>query len=42
MMTIALAVLALTIVALFSGLVLGALRQEMPGRESDPVWVRER
>jgi hypothetical protein len=42
MMTLALAVLALTIVALFSGLVLGALRREIPGNSSDPVWVRER
>ena len=41
-MTIALALLALTIVALFSGLVLGALRQPAPDEPSDPVWSRLR
>ena len=39
-MTIALGLLALMIVALFSGLVLGALRQEMPDETRDPVWNR--
>jgi hypothetical protein len=39
-MTIALALLALTIVTLFGILVLGALRQEMPDKAADPVWVR--
>lgn len=39
-MTIALGLLALMIVALFSGLVLGALRQEMPDETQDPVWTR--
>ncbi|MCY0153498.1 MULTISPECIES: hypothetical protein [Hoeflea] len=39
-MTVALALLALMIVALFSGLVLGALRQEIPGKTADPVWPR--
>lgn len=41
-MTIALALLALMIVALFSGLVLGALRREMPDKSSDPVWTHLR
>jgi hypothetical protein len=41
-MTIALALLALMIVALFSGLVLGALRQEIPGKATDPVWPGNR
>jgi hypothetical protein len=41
-MTIALGLLALLIVALFSGLVLGALRQEMPEKPVDPVWTRLR
>ncbi|MDF1609047.1 hypothetical protein PZ897_12750 [Hoeflea sp. YIM 152468] len=39
-MTIALAVLALMIVTLFSGLVLRALRQETPDQVTDPVWPR--
>tara|TARA_R110002020_G_scaffold5971_7_gene24603 strand:- start:3013 stop:3138 length:126 start_codon:yes stop_codon:yes gene_type:complete len=41
-MTIALALLALMIVMLFSGLVLGALRREIPERSADPVWKRSR
>jgi len=41
-MTIALGLLALLIVALFGGLVLGALRQEMPDDTQDPVWTRLR
>ena len=41
-MTVALAVLALMIVALFSGLVLGALRREMPEKTQDPVWSGNR
>jgi len=40
MMTIALALLALTIVTLFGGLVLGALRQELPAKAADPFWTR--
>ena len=39
-MTIALALLAMMIVTLFSGLVLGALRREIPARASQPVWIR--
>ena len=39
-MTIALALLALMIVMLFSGLVLGALRQELPREQAEPVWIR--
>lgn len=38
-MTIALALLALIIVMLFSGLVLGALRSDET--EADPVWIRK-
>jgi len=41
-MTIALGLLALMIVALFSGLVLGALRQQMPDKPADPAWTRHR
>ena len=41
-MTVALALLALMIVALFSGLVLGALRREMPDETRDPVWTGHR
>ncbi|WP_280114105.1 hypothetical protein [Hoeflea sp. BAL378] len=41
-MTIALALLALMIVMLFSGLVLGALRREIPEKSADPVWTRRR
>ena len=41
-MTTALALLALMIVTLFGGLVLGALRQEMPGKTADPAWPRNR
>ncbi|MEM5472777.1 hypothetical protein WNZ14_13675 [Hoeflea sp. AS60] len=41
-MTTALALLALMIVALFSGLIFGALRQEIPGRDADPVWPQNR
>ena len=41
-MTIALALLALMIVMLFSGLVLGALRREIPEKSADPVWTRPR
>ncbi len=41
-MTTALALLALMIVALFSGLVFGALRQQMPGHDADPVWPHNR
>lgn len=40
-MTVALALLALMIVMLFSTLVLGALRQELPKRASNPVWRRD-
>ena len=39
-MTIALALLSLMIVMLFSGLVLGALRQELPHKRAEPVWIR--
>lgn len=41
-MTIALAVLALLIVTLFGGLVLRALRQDLPDPATDPVWPGER
>ena len=41
-MTVALALLALMIVALFGGLVLGALRQQMPDDRTDPVWTHSR
>ena len=41
-MTVALDLLALMIVALFSGLVLGALRREMPDETRDPVWTGHR
>jgi len=41
-MTLALALLALTIVMLFSGLVLGALRRELPGKSADTVWDHRR
>ncbi|MGJ8571012.1 MAG: hypothetical protein ACSHXI_09985 [Hoeflea sp.] len=41
-MTIALGLLALMIVALFSGLVLGALRQQIPDKSEVPVWTRLR
>lgn len=39
-MTIALALLALMIVMLFSGLVLGALRREAPEKTTDNPWSR--
>lgn len=41
-MTIALALLALMIVMLFSGLVLGALRQESPDKTHDLDWFSNR
>ncbi|AKI00626.1 hypothetical protein IMCC20628_01920 [Hoeflea sp. IMCC20628] len=41
-MTVALALLALMIVMLFSGLVLGALRKELPHKANDPIWERRR
>lgn len=39
-MTIALALLALAIVVLFSGLVLGALRRQLPEKPTETVWNR--
>ena len=39
-MTIALALLAMMIVTLFSGLVLGALRRVSPDETYEPVWIR--
>ncbi|SOE18919.1 hypothetical protein SAMN05877838_3864 [Hoeflea halophila] len=41
-MTVALALLAFTIIALFSGLVFGALRRAAPDEPADPVWSRLR
>lgn len=41
-MTVALALLALMIVMLFSTLVLGALRQEMPPKATGAAWIRDK
>lgn len=41
-MTIALALLALMIVILFSGLVLGALRRQMPEKSAETAWIKSR
>lgn len=41
-MTIALALLALAIVVLFSGLVLGALRRQIPAKTAETVWTQAR
>ena len=41
-MTIALALLALTIVTLFGGLVIRALHQEIPEKMMDPFWIRNK
>ncbi|MCY0095059.1 hypothetical protein [Hoeflea ulvae] len=41
-MTLALALLALMVVVLFSGLVLGALRKELPHKANDPIWDPQR
>jgi len=41
-MTIALALLAVAIVVLFSGLVLGALRRQIPEKSAEAVWINSR